>query len=128
MHCGFCLVMLGTDAADHFPNKCSITPWLNIMVSKKLKDSVVYDSRNRCNVSYKRGVGERICKAIEMEQACQWDGVAALLWLSWFRLENCQDVLREGGFAGEDLEEFGGWLGLRAQAKAQGDIVSLGGG
>ncbi len=124
--CGFCLVTLGADAADHSPNKCSITPGLNITMSEKLRDSIGYDRRNRCKVCYKCGVSERICKAIEMEQACQWSGVAAVLWLSWFHLARCQDVLREGGFAGENLEEFGRWLGLRAQAKVQGDVVSNG--
>jgi hypothetical protein len=115
--CGFCRVMLGADTADHSPNKCSITPGLNITMSEKLRDSVVYNRQNRCKVCYKCGVSERICKAIEIEQACQWGGVVAVLWLSWFRLKSCQDVLREGGFAGENLEEFRGWLRLRAQAK-----------
>jgi hypothetical protein len=48
-----------------------------------------------------------------------------VLWLSWFCAERCQEVLREGGFAG-DLAGFGRWLGLRAQAKVQGDVVSNG--
>jgi superfamily II DNA or RNA helicase len=124
--CGFCLVMFGADAADHLPNTCSITPGLNVTMSEKLRSSIEYDRRNRCKVCYKCGVSERICKAVEMEQACQWTGVAAALWLSWFRLESCQDILKGGGFVGENLEEFGRWLGLRAQAKVQGDVISNG--
>lgn len=124
--CGFCLVTLGTDAADHPPSKCSTTSGLDITTSEELRDAVEYDRRNRCQVCYKCGVGERNCKAIERDVTCRWGGVAAVLWLSWFRAERCQEVLRGGGFIGDDLAGFGRWLGLRAQAKVQGDVVSNG--
>ena len=124
--CGFCLVTLGTDAADHAPSKCSTTPGLDLTTSEQLRDGIAYDRRNRCQVCYKCGVGEQNCKAIEREESCRWGGVAAVLWLSWFRAERCQEVLREGGFVGDDLAGFGRWLGLRAQAKVQGDVVSNG--
>lgn len=68
--CGFCLVTLSADVVDYSLNKCSITLGLNITMSEKLRDSIRYDRRNRCKVCYKCGVSERICKAIEMEQAC----------------------------------------------------------
>jgi superfamily II DNA or RNA helicase len=125
-HCGFCLVTLGMDAADHAPSKCSTTPGLDLTTSEQLRDGVAYDRRNRCKVCYKCGVSEQNCKAIEREEACRWGGVAAVLWLSWFRADRCREVLREGGFAGDDLAGFGRWLGFRAQAKVQGDVVSNG--
>ena len=62
--------MLGANVADHSLNKCSITPGLNITISEKLRDSVIYNRQNRYKVYYKCGVSERICKAIEIEQAC----------------------------------------------------------
>jgi hypothetical protein len=68
--CGFCLVTLGTDAADHAPGKCSTTPWLDLTTSKQLWDGVAYDRRNRCQVCYKCRVGEQNCKAIEQKESC----------------------------------------------------------
>lgn len=124
--CGFCLVALGTAAADHPPSKCSVTPGLDLTASEQLRDGVVYDGRNRCQVCYKCGVGEQNCKAIEREESCRWGGVAAVLWLSWFRQDRCREVLREGGFGGGELAAFGRWLGFRARAKVQGDVVSNG--
>jgi superfamily II DNA or RNA helicase len=124
--CGFCLVALGTAAADHPPSKCSATPGLDLTTSEQLRDGVTYDRRNRCQVCYKCGVGEQNCKAIEREESCRWGGVAAVLWLSWFRQDRCQEVLREGGFEGGELAAFGRWLGFRARAKVRGDVVSNG--
>jgi hypothetical protein len=68
---GFCLVMLGADAADHLPNKCSITPGLSIAISEKLRNNIEYNKKNQCKMCYKCGVSEQICKAVEIEQACQ---------------------------------------------------------
>jgi superfamily II DNA or RNA helicase len=124
--CGFCLVALGTAAADHPPSKCSATPGLDLTTSEQLRDGVTYDRRNRCQVCYKCGVGEQNCKAIEREESCRWGGVAAVLWLSWFQQGRCREVLREGGFEETDLAAFGRWLGFRARAKVRGDVVSNG--
>jgi superfamily II DNA helicase RecQ len=40
--CGFCLVTLGTDAADHPPSKCSTTSGLDLTTSETLRDAVAY--------------------------------------------------------------------------------------
>ena len=123
--CGFCLVTLGTDAADHPPSKCSTTPGLDMTTSEPLRDAVVYDRRKRCQVCYKCGVGSGTARQLR-ERRRAGGGVAAVLWLSWFRGERCQEVLREGGFTGDDIAGFGRWLGLRAQVKVQADVVSNG--
>jgi hypothetical protein len=49
-----------------------------------------------------------------------------VLWLSWFRQDRCQEVLREGSFKEGELAAFRRWLGFRARAKVQGDVVSNG--
>lgn len=123
-HCGFCWVMYGRSSAEHSPLECRRTGGLNVEMSEGLRDSVSID--RRCKVCWRCGITQQICKGVEKEQACQWTEVAAALWLSWFRHESCQDILNGGGFVGENLAEFGRWLGLRAQAKVQGVIVSNG--
>jgi superfamily II DNA helicase RecQ len=68
---GFCLVALGTAAADHLPSKCSATPGLDLMTSEQLHDRVTYDRRNQYQVYYKYRVGEQNCKAIKREESCR---------------------------------------------------------
>jgi hypothetical protein len=45
-----------------------------------------------------------------------------VLWLAWLET----DVVTEGGFHGNGVKEYGYWLGIRAQKKVQGVVVSNG--
>lgn len=123
-HCGFCWALYGASAAEHSTNECGQTDGLNVETSERLRDGVRFD--RRCRDCWKCGVSQQICKGIEQEQACQWTGVAAVLWLSWFYAPQTQEVLREGGYQGANLVGYGKWLGLRARQKVQGVVVSNG--
>jgi superfamily II DNA helicase RecQ len=123
-HCGFCWVMHGSRKAEHSAKECTQTEGLRVETSEWLRGEVRFD--HRCRDCWKCGVSQQICKGIEQEQACQWTGIASVLWLGWFYAPHTQEVLSEGGYQGRNLAAYGRWLGLRARQKVQGAVVSNG--
>jgi len=123
-YCGFCWARYGPGQAEHSTNQCTRTEGLTVEASEGLREGVRYD--RRCRDCWKCGVSQQICKGIEREQTCQWTGVAAVLWLSWFDLSDTQGVLAEGGYQGGNIAAYRKWLGLRARQKVQGAVVSNG--
>lgn len=123
-HCGFCWSRYGPDEAEHASTKCSKTDGLNVEQSELLRQGIRLD--RRCRDCWKCGVSQQMCKGIENERACRWNGVAACLWLSWFSLPEAQAILIQGGYSGGDIGAYGKWLGLRARRKIQGAVVSNG--
>jgi superfamily II DNA helicase RecQ len=123
-HCGFCWTMYGPTSAQHATNTCSKTDGLNIEQQKLLRKQIQLD--RRCRDCWKCGVSQHICKGIEHQRACQWGGVAACLWLSWFSFPAAQAVMIRGGYSGLTMKAYGKWLGFRARQKVQGAVVSNG--
>lgn len=116
--------MYGPGEAEHWTNECSRAEGLSVETSERLQDGIRYNYR--CRDCWKYRVSQQIYKGIEREQACQWTGIAAVLWLSWFYAPQTQEVLSEGGDQGKDVVAYEKWLGLRARRKVQGVVVSNG--
>lgn len=77
---------------------------LNVRASEELQEGVWLDWQ--CRDCWKCRVSQQICKGIEREQTCQWTGVTAILWLSWFDLPDTQAVLAEGGYRGGNIAVY----------------------
>jgi superfamily II DNA helicase RecQ len=123
-HCGFCWVTYGAREAEHKAMDCSRTEGLNLDQSEWLRSGIRYD--RRCRDCWKCGISEEICKGIELERACQWNGVVPVVLLSWFHLPQGQEVLAQGGYQGNDITAYRKWLGLRARQKVRREVVSNG--
>ena len=123
-HCVFCWVRYGAERAHHSSGRCTFTQGLSIEQSESLRKGVRLD--RRCRDCWKCGISQQICKSVENEGACQWNGVAACLWLGWFTFPGAQEVLIRGGYSGVNIAVYQKWLGLRARQKVQGGIVSNG--
>ena len=120
-HCGFCWVLKGAVEAEHQPDQCpEVRRGVNLEDSEALRDRIKVDKK--CRVCWCCGVSQRICDGVEKKRPCRWGGIAAVLWLAWLQTL----VVREAGFPGEGVQEYGVWLGLRAQKKVQGVVVSNG--
>ena len=120
-HCGFCWVLKGAAEAEHQPDQCQeVRAGVSLEGSEGLRDMIKVDGK--CRVCWRCGVSQRICDGVEKERACRWGGIAAVLWLAWLET----DVATEAGFYGVGVKEYGYWLGLRAQEKVQGVVVSNG--
>jgi hypothetical protein len=123
-HCAFCWVHYGPERAHHSSAHYTFTPGLRMEQSDLLRKGVRLD--RGCRDRWKCGIGQHICKSVENGRACQWNGVAACLWLGWFTFPGAQEVFIRGGYSGQNIAAYQRWLGLRARRKVQGGIVSNG--
>jgi len=114
-------VLKGAAEAEHQVDQCQeVRAGVSLEDSEALRDMIKVDKK--CRVYWRCGVSQRICDGVKKERACRWGGIAAVLWLAWLET----DVVTEAGFYGVGVKEYGYWLGLKAQEKVQGVVVSNG--
>jgi hypothetical protein len=120
-NCGFCWVLTGVAQAEHMLNQCSsMRKRISLEESEQVQEMVRVDKK--CQVCWRCRVSQQICDRVEKGQLCRWSSVAAVLWLAWLHTT----VVQEAGFQRQGIKEYTYWLGLQAQTKIQGVIVSNG--